>query len=560
MSAFPRLFPAVALTVLPVAALAAPADLAPVAPVRACADLAQTDLTAIGGAGSTVSAAEETTSAGHKVCNVTGTLAPQVNFQVVLPTEGWRQRYLQVGCGGLCGNITLQSGASAGNAVLDAGGFVMAATDMGHTGNDGSWGLDAQQRVDFAYRAQHITGQAARALIAAYYGQPQKYAYFNGCSDGGREAVMQAMRFPGDFDGVIAGAPAMLFQVQNTLYHGWQARANTGADGKTILTSARLPILHRAVLAACDGKDGVQDGLIADPAACDFDPATAVCDDTAQCLTRAEADVAAKFYAGPHDAATGEALTAGQPLYGSELNWQGVYVPDSADQGAFSAQVALPVLRYLAFDPARPDMTLADLQFTTATLADLRARHPLFDATSPDLSDFQAAGGKLILWHGLADPHISPANTVAYHKGLVSTLGAETAAGFERLYLFPGMSHCSGGQGPSAIDLLTPMMGWVETGTAPDAVIARTTAETSGFGQPDGGAPRGGRPAMLDLGVAPLPDMSRPVWPWPATAALTAGADPTQADSWTKGPDRETVGVRDWPGADLFAPYTPAKE
>lgn len=561
MPLFPRLLPALALTLLPVTAPAAPATLAPVAPVRSCADRAQTDLTAVGGAGSKVTAAAETTSAGHKVCNVTGTLAPQVNFQVVLPTQGWTQRYLQVGCGGLCGNITLRSGASAGCAVLDAGGFAMAATDMGHSGNDGTWGLDAQQRADFAYRAQHIARQAARALIAAYYGQPPHYAYFNGCSDGGREAIMEAMRFPGDFDGVIAGAPAMLFQVQNTLYHGWQARANTGTDGKAILTSARLPILHRAVLAACDGRDGVQDGLIADPAACDFDPASAVCDDSAQCLTTAEAEVAAKFYAGPHDAATGAALTAGQPLYGSELNWQGVYVPDSADEGVFSAQVALPVLRYLAFDPARPDMTLADLQFTQTTLADLRARHPLLDATSPDLSAFQAAGGKLILWHGLADSHIAPANTVSYHKGLVRTLGAEKVAGFERLYLFPGMSHCSGGQGRSAIDLLTPMMDWVESGSAPDAVIARSTAETSGFGQPDGGAPKkGARPTMLDLGVAPLPQMSRPVWPWPATAALTAGADPTKADSWTKGSDRETVAVRDWPGADLFAPYVPAKE
>lgn len=546
---------------LPIVAVAAPADLPLVAPVMSCADLSVTDLTGIGGEDSIVSEAVETTSDGIAVCSVTGTLAPTVNFQVLLPLETWTQRYLQVGCGGLCGQITLRSGASAGCQILNDGGFVMAATDMGHSGQGGEWGLDDQQRADFAYRAQHITAEATKALIRAFYGQDARYSYFNGCSDGGREGIMEAMRFPEDFDGIVAGAPAMLFQVQNTLHHGWLARSNTGADGKPILLSDKLPLLHRAVVASCDTDDGVEDGLISQPATCGFDPATLVCRDgqSAECLTADEAAVVAAVYDGPRDAETGAALTPGQQLPGSELNWQGVFVPDSHDQMPFSAIIVDPVLRYLAFQPARPEMTVNDLEFTTATLDDLRTRHPLFDATSPDLSAFEAAGGKLILWHGLADPHIAPANTVALHDAMVDSLGVETVAGFERLYLLPGVSHCSGGEGPSNLDLLTPMMAWVEGNEAPDAILTTSTAETSSFGQPAAGERQGDRMPMKDLGIAPLPAMSRPAWPYPATGTLKAGIEYTEAENWTRGPDAPIVTTRDWPGADLFAPYTPTE-
>ncbi|MFD1795544.1 tannase/feruloyl esterase family alpha/beta hydrolase [Paracoccus aurantiacus] len=517
-------------------------------------------MTAIGGAGSTITAATETTSDGIAVCNVTGTLAPQVNFQVVLPMESWTQRYLQVGCGGLCGNITLTSGASTGCKVLNDGGFVMAATDMGHTGNDGKWGLDETQRADFAYRAQHLTAEAAKALIAAFYGQPPQYSYFNGCSDGGREALMEAMRFPDDFDGVIAGAPAMLFQVQNTLYHGWMAASNYDADGEVILTSSKLPALHAAVVAACDESDGVTDGLIAQPALCSFDPQSIACAADAaendQCLSPAQVEVVRKFYAGPQDAESGAYLTAGQPQYGSELEWQGVYVADNADSELFSQMIVDPVLKYLAFDPARPEMELADLKFTEATLTELRTRHPFFDATNPDLSAFEAAGGKLIMWHGLADPHISPANTLALHEGIAATLGADSAAGFERLYLLPGVGHCGGGQGPGSLDLLSPMMAWVEDGTAPEAVMTSSSGEESGFGQPDGvGSDGGERGQALDLGVEPLPAMTRPAYPYPHVASWSGEGDVNDSAQWSMGPATEIVSLRDWPGADFFTPY-----
>ncbi len=243
--------------------------------------------------------------------------------------------------------------------------------------------------------------------------------------------MTEALRYPADFSGIIAGASAMRFQVQHTLHHGWLARSNMDAAGKSILLSTKLPALHAAVLTACDAQDGLADGLVSQPALCTFDPADMACadgKDDATCLAAAEVAVVHKIYDGPRDP-SGVALTPGQERPGSELNWQGVFVPDTADQAPFSAMVADPVLKYLAFDRACPQMTLADLEFSIATLNALRARHPAMDATSPDLSAFQISGGKLILWHGLADPHLAPANTLALHKAMIATPGGRDGSG-----------------------------------------------------------------------------------------------------------------------------------
>ncbi|WP_321968946.1 tannase/feruloyl esterase family alpha/beta hydrolase [Paraburkholderia tropica] len=552
------------LAVIPGGAWAAsggPADLTVVKPATSCTALADVDLTAIGGKGSRITGATETTSDGIKVCSVKATLAPAINFQVLLPTGTWTQRYMQLGCGGLCGQISLTVGAADGCKVYNNVGFVMAATDMGHgggMGNDGSWGTDPQKRIDFAYRAHHLTAEAVKKLIRTFYGQPQKYAYFNGYSDGGREALMEAMRFPGDFNGVIAGAPAMLFQVQNTLYHGWQAVSNTGDDGKVTLLSNRLAILHNAVLAACDTLDGARDGLIADPAACRFDVASITCPagvtDTSGCLTSAEAAVVRKFYDGPIDPKTGAHLTAGQPQYGSELNWAGVYVADKADGTLASSAAALPAIRYLEFEKTHPNATLASFQFTESTLHALRHLHPFYDATNADLSAFRRAGGKLILWHGLADPHISPANTVSLHKALVAHMGQKVVDGFERLYLLPGVAHCGNGQGPSNLDLLTAMMAWVEGGVAPDAIMTRTAKAASSFGAPNFGGTDASKQASTQSATSQstLPDMTRPVYPYPAIARYKGTGDVYDAANWEKGGPEEMVRLRDWSGSDWF--------
>ncbi|MGI4878913.1 MAG: tannase/feruloyl esterase family alpha/beta hydrolase [Janthinobacterium lividum] len=540
-------------------------------PVRDCSDLQGIDLSGIGGAGSRVTKVGETTSNGTAVCSVEGTLAPSISFRVDLPTGTWTQRYMQLGCGGLCGRLSLQVGVANGCPTFEAGGFVFASTDMGHEGQDTAWGKDPQKRVDFAYRSLHLTALAAKALIRRFYGQAERFSYFNGCSDGGREALVMAQRFPDDFNGIIAGAAAMNFQVQNSLYHGWQARSNTGADGKPILLAPRLPILHRAVVAACDTLDGQKDGLISAPSLCHFDPVAVQCEagtsDTAQCLTAAEVEVARKFYAGPRDAQTGERLTVGAPQFGSELAWAGVYVPQAAGQPIFSSTIAMQAMQHLIFENDAP-ATLADLQFTRATFDRLRPRHPLYDATNPDLSAFAARGGKLILWHGWADPQISPINTIAYHEAVRRQMGVAKADSFERLYLLPGVYHCSGGEGPSLIDLVTPIMAWVERGAAPDALLTRqdTSTHANGFGQPvaatrsAAGAPSAAAPVVspnMTSARAPVLARSRPVYPYPYIAEYKGSGDPNAASSYRRGKPLAVASIPAWTGADFYEPYAP---
>ncbi|MBB3193312.1 tannase/feruloyl esterase family alpha/beta hydrolase [Roseateles terrae] len=557
-----------------------------ITPIADCSALGSTSLVDIGGAGSRVLKTSKATSQGLPACIVEGLLAPSIQFRVELPLGSWTQRYLQVGCGGLCGRIGMEVGAADGCLDLKQGGFALAATDMGHQDNDGSFGRNAAQREDFAHRAVHLTAVAAKRLIQRFYGRPQRFAYFSGCSDGGREALIEAQRHPEDFDGILAGAAALNFQVQNSLYHGWQARANTAPDGGAILTAARLPVLHQAVLKQCDALDGVVDGLISDPRLCKFDPATVACpgDGDApgpECLSRREVDAARQLYEGPRDPQTGERLTAGGPQPGSELGWAGVFVPADAQSPIFSERIAMQALKHLVFETDPPaDFKLADLRFDRATLDQLRARHPLMDATDPDLSRFAARGGKLVIWHGWSDPHISPLNSIAYHQAVRKRMGEGAARAFERLYLLPGVYHCSGGEGPSAIDLLTPMMAWVERGIAPDAVLTRTPEPRqrgNGFGQPEArpappmagpsgptvsgppsgppdGAPQEPPSGVLDLARSgPVVQRTRPVYPYPQVARYQGKGDIHSADSFraVAGSD---IPVPAWAGEDFFQP------
>ncbi|MCF5662324.1 tannase/feruloyl esterase family alpha/beta hydrolase, partial [Pseudomonas syringae] len=330
------------------------AQLAVVKPVKACAALSDLELSDIGGQGSRVVSASESTRAGIAVCVVEGRLAPEIGFRLELPTGSWAQRYLQVGCGGLCGNINTTVRAAERCRPLNTGAFAVAATDMGHQASDTTFGDDPQKRIDFAHRAVHLTALASKKLISAFYGQQAEYAYFSGCSDGGREALIEAQRYPDDFDGIIAGAPALNFQVQKTLYHGWMTRSNTGPDGKPILLAAKLPLLlHKAVLAKCDVLDGQIDGLIADPRICNFDPAVLQCKtaaDTSNCLSEPEVAAVKRFYEGPKDPASGERLTLGGPQPGSELAWAGVFVPVAADQPAYSEKAASEAIRNVVFE------------------------------------------------------------------------------------------------------------------------------------------------------------------------------------------------------------------
>lgn len=330
-------------------------------PASSCASLIATDLSAIGGPGSRVRSAQHTQVNGRDVCVVDGSLAPHINFSLRLPLHNWTQRYLQLGCGGFCGQINLQAAAADGCEPLASGDFAVASTDMGHQGSDGRFGHDPQLRVDFAYRGVHLTAVAAKKLIATFYGQPPSFSYFSGCSDGGREALMEAQRYPQDFNGIIAGAPSLIFVVQNGLFHPWQAVANRDAQGRPILLANKLPWLHRAVLAQCDGLDGQVDGLLSDPRLCQVKLDGLRCQANAaadSCLSDAEIGAVQRLYDGPRDPASGGRLTIGGPLPGSELAWVDVFVPREAQTPSGSWQVASEALRGVVFEQnPRADFT-----------------------------------------------------------------------------------------------------------------------------------------------------------------------------------------------------------
>lgn len=541
---------------------AVPVTLSAVAPVMSCAALTNTDLAAIGGAGSHVTSAREITGNGAQVCQVAGVLAPKIQFQVSLPMTNWQQRFLQIGCGGLCGQIPREIGAANGCAQVNDGSFVTSSTDMGHQGSDGAFGHDQQLRADFAYRGVHLTAVATKVLIKAFYGQDARFSYFSGCSDGGREAVMEAQRYPDDFNGIIAGAPAMNFLTQNGVNHPWLAQSNTGADGKPILLENKLPLIHKAVLAQCDAMDGDKDQLISNPMACHPHLQSLLCKpgsvSSNNCLTAQELAVVEKVYRGPMDPKSGKPLLAGGPLPGSELAWAGIFVPAASSDMLFSSKIgqdANDVLFTHADTPARFD--LQGLKFDAAYFAKLSKLHPFYDATNPDLSAFYQHQGKLILWHGLADQHISPMNTINYHLAVQHTMGEKKAATFERLYLIPGMYHCSGGEGPNQLDLLTPMMAWVEQGRAPQAVLAKKYEQqpASGFGQPtsmkkpDAATKR--PPQMVNGKLLE----TRPVYPFPAIAVYRGHGDKTQASSFHAVIPNTKSGMTDWLGRDFYKPY-----
>lgn len=526
-----------------------------VAPVVDCSKLASVDITDIGGAGSSIASATVTTAtvngASVNFCTVKGTLAPSNTFEVALPVSSWTQRFAELGCGGLCGNLsdpTKQSSFSFSYScpLVQQGGFVTAATDMGHSGSDATWTTDTQKQADFAYRGQHITTLAAKKLIQAYYGQAQKYSYFVGCSDGGREALMAAQRYPNDYNGIIAGAPAAHFQIQNSLFHGWSVISNstTGDNtGNAVLYADKARVLHKAVVAACGGGSGAPDGLLADPRTCNFDPASIECaasaTDTSSCLTAAEVATAGKIYGGPMDTTTGQRMLAGSPQLGSEANWIGVELPTSNSTGApapvtslFSNMIVSGAYNLIfTGSPSMPNINTFGYHDASFYPSYLQANHSLNDATNPDLSAFQKAGGKLILWHGWADQHISPLFTIQYYEAMQNQMGELTVGQFARLYLVPGVAHCGGGEGMPNIDLVSQITAWAEQGVAPSAVMTYQTDSSSNV------------------------TASRPVYPYPAVAKYSGSGDWHDGANYTQGPQLYSAKTPAWAGSSFYTPY-----
>jgi feruloyl esterase len=519
-------------------ATAASTTAAGITPALPCAQLAQLDLGALPGASTEIAsattvAAKDNPQGNWDACEVRGVIAPQIQFELLLPTRTWQGDYLQDGCGAYCGNVTINTAAATGCAPLTDGAFAIATDNEGHygaAGFDAAFGADPTLRASFGYQSEHQLALAAKAVIGRYYGTPARHAYFDGCSQGGHEALTEAQRYPRDFNGIVAGSPASVMTELNLFYQAWNAQANTGADGRPILTTADLAPLHQAVVNACDAADGTRDGLISDPLSCRFDPGSIACRGRAStaadyCLTPRQVTAARKLYQGPRDA-RGKLLYPGWQVPGSELNWVFWLVPAAPGAGTIDQQIAQSTLRYMVKPGIDGAATYQDVRFTAAEFQRVTAANDgMYDATDPDLSAFRAAGGRLILWAGWGDPAISPVGTVAYYTAVENAMGGDTATQrFARLFMLPGVAHCGGGQGPSTFDALTAITDWVTKDQAPADLLTSATDST-------------GRTTA-----------TRPVFPYPAIAVDTTGGPIDQAASYTARPGTR-LGALDWLGS-----------
>ena len=396
-------------------------------------------------------------------CRVQGYVAPQVGFEIRLPVSSWNGKFMETGCGGACGFITIDWLCPA--ALLK--GYACITTDMGHKDEKGGglWAYNnLQAQIDWGYRATHVTALAGKAITAQFYGKPPHKSYFIGCSTGGRQGLVEAQRFPWDFDGIIAGAPAS-DQSGAIMTRLWTGLAIGPKDESGILRPSDLKVVHNAIVAKCDMNDGIKDGLIGDPRMCKFDPMELICNSgaNAACLSEAQATAVKKIYSGP-TSSNGERIYAdGGFMPGSELGLDYLRQFSGFD---------VDFLRYMVFIPdAGPNWQVADLKFER-DYQRVAMMEAIYAGTNPDLRKFKAAGGKLILYHGWADTNIPPLMTVDYYETAEKTMGGpEATQAFLRMFMIPGMEHCGGGEGAGDIDFVSYLENWVENGRAPDKMI-----------------------------------------------------------------------------------------
>ena len=562
------------------------AALAVQTPTTTCAALAKQDFSQIaGGTKITSATAVAKTGTSYAYCDVKGTVAPSIGFELLLPTATYRQRYLQEGCEGLCG-MTMAStspAVSTGCTPVTDGSFVIGQDDEGHAsagfgGTVETWAASSQLRIDFGYRSEGAFATAAKAIVKGFYGAAPKYSYYDGCSDGGREALMVAQRYPTMFNGVLAGAPAFNQTALNEFEEAYLATVDFRADGSTIMPATKLTALHAAVIKKC-ADPALHDDTIQDSRTCDFDPASIQCPgstSTASCLTVEEVAVVKKIYTGVVDPNGTHLYTGGMP-YGSELIWSGLVIP-AAGQPQSSLQlygIGLSFRDYLAGTKPDPSAKITAALFTVANLkAALNDTAKIYDATNPDLSAFYKAGGKLILWHGAADQNIPPAGTIAYRQAVIDKMGQSTVDEFLRFYLFPGVYHCGNGTGPDEFNLLSPLLAWTETGTAPGAVIASKTTGGSSTAGPSGGqlgggtggppnggqapsgagfaGPSGAAPAGATTSAAPVTVLyTRPVYPYPQRVKYSGAGSVKVAASYVPYTPTATDDHFEWAGTFL---------
>jgi len=430
-------------------------------------------------------------------CRVAATLRPtsdsDIHIEVWLPTTGWNGKLLANGNGGWTGSISTTALATGLVA-----GYATTMSDLGHEGSSARFALGHPEKlIDFGYRAAHEMTVVAKAIVARYYGGEAKYSYWTGCSAGGRSGLMEAQRFPDDFDGIIAGAPGLNW-TGRALQSIWVAQAAHKEEASYIPPS-KYPLIHNAVLEACDARDGLKDGVLEDPTSCDFDPGALLCkgSSTDACLTAPQVETARAIYAGPKDKQHGKAFFPGFER-GSEAGWKVMAGPQPF-------RIGEDMFKFVVF--RNPEWNYKSFNFETdVPLAN--KEEGVLNAMNPNLKPFIRRGGKLIQYHGWTDPQIAPRNSAIYYRNVLESIGAEVKVQDSyRLFMVPGMAHCGGGDGTSEFDMLSALERWVEKGSAPDQVIASRVREGK-------------------------VDRTRPLCPYPAVAVYKGAGSTADAASF----------------------------
>jgi feruloyl esterase len=420
-------------------------------------------------------------------CRVAATVKPsgdsEIKIEVWLPEDTWNGKFEAVGNGGWAGTISYPAMADALRE-----GYATASTDTGHVGATALFAIGHPEKLtDFAYRAVHEMTVHAKLFINAYYGRPPRLSYWNGCSTGGRQGLMSAQRFPEDFDAIVAGAPANF----HTHLHAWDLSVAVPVmrNPAAVVPPIKLEMVTNAVVAACDAKDGLRDGLISNPRACSFDITSLACkgSDAETCLTGPQVDAMSRAYK-PARTSNGQVVFPGVELGSEYPSW-------SRFVGGLEPAIAVGSLQVAHNDPKWDALTFdvnRDLPVLDSKVG------MLVDAVNPDLKAFKARGGKLLLYHGWNDTNISPGNTIGYYDSVLSTMGGKQDD-FVRLFMAPGMQHCGGGRGPNQVNWMAALERWRELNQSPTQILASRIAQD---------------PLRRTQRV----DMTRPLCPYPQVA------------------------------------------
>jgi hypothetical protein len=451
-----------------------------------------------------------------------------IKIEVWLPVSGWNGKFQGRGNGGFAGEIDYHSLALAVHE-----GYATAGTDTGHAaaGTDARWALGHPEKItDYGFRAIHEMTETAKIVIKNFYASRLQHSYFASCSNGGRQALMEAQRFPADYDGIIAGAPAN-FWTHLLTSAVWDAQATT-SDEASYIPSSKLPAIARAVNDACDAQDGVTDGILNDPRKCHFDPATILCKtgDSDNCLTAPQVTALKKLYEGAHDSQGGRIFPGLLPGAEEGPGGWSLWITGQAPGKSLLFAFGNGFYGDMVYDKA--DWSYLGVDLGEAVKAADAKMAKTLNATETNLAAFKTRGGKLIMYHGWEDPAISPLNSIDYYHGVVATMGRESSDAFVRLYMAPGMQHCAGGPGPDSFGENGPsptakdahhsaqlaIEQWVEKGVAPADIIA-TKYE--------------GRGATGEV------KMTRPLCPYPQTAKYNGSGDSNDAASFVCVADSE---------------------